>query len=126
MTNNKIYAIRRYLALEDMLLGNQYGDIAYVGKTKRGLVQRLAEHTKDITHFEKTEWLMKNDHEIFLLEEDLDDDDVAEREQYWIDYFGTQFKLNRMRATAPTFQSKLLDGRSAMQRAKDRIKDLNK
>jgi len=122
MVNNKIYGIRRYLHLEDMFLGNKYGDVVYVGKTNKDINIRLAQHRVDKTHFEKTEWLMKNEHEIFILEENILDWNVAEREQYWILQFATASKLNRIRAKKPTFS----DGLSAIQRAKKRIKDLKK
>ena len=124
--NNKIYAIRRYLELSEMLNGNKYGDILYVGKTIKSLPARLEQHCNDKSHKVKTDWLAKNRHEIVLLEENLQDWEVADREQYWIQEFGTQFKLNRIRAIAPTYSSKFQDGKDAEARAKARIKQMKK
>jgi hypothetical protein len=120
---NKIYGIRRYRKLEEELADEGgYGDVMYVGKTNRELYQRLEEHRNDKSHDVKTEWLMKNDHEIILLEDDLEDWEVATREQYWIDRLGTFIKLNRMRAKKHTYN----DGVNAMKRAKQMIKDMKK
>lgn len=118
---NKIYAIRHKLSLEEML-DEHYGSIVYVGKTNKELYQRLIQHEKDVSHPEKLEWFASNEYEIFELERDLEDYEVATREQYWIDFFGTKYKLNRMRAKKHTYN----DCVDAMKRAKQQIKEMKK
>lgn len=119
---NKIYGIRRYLNFEEMVLGDKYGEVVYVGKSNKDLELRLEQHKKDFTHPEKIEWLNKNDHEIFELESDLEKWQLADREQYWINFFSTQFKLNRIRAKGLVYN----DGVDALKRAKERIKQMKK
>lgn len=104
------------------MLDDAYGQVVYVGKTNKDLYLRLAQHEKDITHPEKLEWFASNEYEIFELESDLEDYEVPDREQYWIDFFGCQFKLNRVRAKKITYN----DGVDAMKRAKQMIKDMKK
>jgi len=123
MGNNKIYAIRQYRTLEEELENDyDYGHVVYVGKTNRELYQRLEQHKNDHTHPEKVHWLSKNKHEIVLLEDDLEAWEVPDREQHWIERFGCQFKLNRIRARKHTYS----DGVAAEKRAKERIKQMKK
>jgi len=110
------------MTLEEML-DDEFGEIYYIGKTNKDeLYERLNQHRVDKTFTVKTEWLKNNKHEIILIEDDLEDWEVVEREQYWITYFGTHLKLNRIRAKKVNVK----DGIDAMKRAKQIIKDMKK
>lgn len=109
--NNKIYAIRN--------IDVEPKHIVYVGKTKRELWLRLQEHEKDYKNIAKVNWFKSNNYDIFLLEENIIDWQLPNREQYWIDFYGTYNLLNKNRAEQKSYGDALKD-------AKERVKQMKK
>tara|TARA_R110001632_G_scaffold144500_1_gene261025 strand:+ start:130 stop:552 length:423 start_codon:yes stop_codon:yes gene_type:complete len=70
----------------------------YVGSTNEGLKKRIANHTSHCNRCISRKIIKYKNYEVIILEENISDEDLLVREQYWMDH--TENLINKKRAIA--------------------------